>query len=118
MCLVKLFTVYAGPSAGAEVARLRKWHDWCLLAHLEVRVSAFPRKAAVAHAVHTRDLRGSISCFVNNTWCVFNMCLLCLYVYAVDKLLWLTRYRARGAIDSGRCRRGKDSAVSGGAASF
>ena len=24
--------LYAGPSAGAEVARLRKWHVWCLLA--------------------------------------------------------------------------------------
>ena len=22
---------YAGPSAGTEVARLRKWHVWCLL---------------------------------------------------------------------------------------
>ena len=30
-CLAKS-SPYAGPSAGAEVARLRKWHVWCLLA--------------------------------------------------------------------------------------
>ena len=27
---------YAGASAGAEVARLRKWHAWCLLEHTSV----------------------------------------------------------------------------------
>ena len=30
-CLVKS-SPYAGPSAGAEVARLRKWQVWCLRA--------------------------------------------------------------------------------------
>ena len=34
ICLAKSNT-YAGPSAGAEVARLRKWHVWCPLATLE-----------------------------------------------------------------------------------
>ena len=29
-CLAK-WSPYAGPSAGKEVARLRKWHVWCLL---------------------------------------------------------------------------------------
>ena len=29
-CLAKS-SPYAGPSAGTEVARLRKWHVWCLL---------------------------------------------------------------------------------------
>ena len=31
-CLAKS-SPYAGPSAGAEVARLRKWHVWCLREH-------------------------------------------------------------------------------------
>ena len=31
---------YAGPSAGPEVARLRKWHAWCLLADRSRRLTA------------------------------------------------------------------------------
>ena len=31
---------YAGPSAGAEVARLRKWHVWCLRAKVRGRRTA------------------------------------------------------------------------------
>ena len=31
-CLAKS-SPYAGPSAGTEVARLRRWHVWCLLGH-------------------------------------------------------------------------------------
>ena len=31
ICNVAKSSPYAGPSAGTEVARLRKWHVWCLL---------------------------------------------------------------------------------------
>ena len=33
LCHMIQSSPYAGPSAGAEIACLRKWHVWCLLAY-------------------------------------------------------------------------------------